>query len=179
MFKYEVPLQVVTYSYEQGGNQVSHIDFEKLSIARMLFDGMGEDELYEDAPISPDELKRILRSFPSMSIEDHFDRLLDSGFHHRFSTIDIEAESQNVPKNYDVALALAAGGRLKEARDVMDYLRAIDPKDPLDLSNFRTLERISRLINELVEERLHLEVEDGRDELRESFKAAFFEDTQE
>lgn len=173
MKKYEIPLQVIDYHADQRRDNT--VSTRILVIGRMLFDGIDEDELYEDAPVTEVELHQTLSSFPDMEVEDYFSRLLNTDFEACFENIDVEREAEKIPKNYDIPLALAIDGRLDEAADVMEFLKPLGSKKELEVSDFEKIEKHRELIDELVEERLQQEMEERRDELRERFKSTFIE----
>lgn len=176
MRKYEIPLRILDYHSQQDLGSSRNVPISSLAIARMLFDGMEEDELYEPAPVTVDGLYQTLKSHPDMDVESYFACLLDADFDSRFENIDVEGEAEKIPKNYDVALALAMDGRLDEAADVIDFLKPLEAKKELDVSDFKRMEKHRELIDELVEERLQQEMEERRQELREQFKSTFIED---
>lgn len=169
--KYEIPLRVVEHLSAEDRGDARKISERVIRVGRMLFDGMEEDELYERAPVTEFELYQTLNSFPEMDVEDYFDRLLDADFSSRFENIDAEREAEKIPKNYDVAVALAMGGQLEEATEVMELLQPIGPKKEIDSADFEQIEKLRESIDGLVEQRLQLEMEKRREELRDKFKS--------
>lgn len=135
---------------------------DKLALARMLIDMMELDELYE-----PLNYKGTFGSLKELDEEEYFDIL---GINPEERIQKIEDEDANELKNYDVALALSPVN-IDEARDVMELL---NPKKPLDLSDFKTLDDVFRILDEITDKMMSakelLERKNLRDKLAKHFR---------
>lgn len=107
----------------------------------------------EPAPV--DDVEDILQSYPDMDIGEYFNRLLDADLSERLESID--GEGENIPKNYDVAIALS-GEQLNEAKNLMECLtRMKKAKNQLDLDDIEACENFEeharKMANLILEQR--------------------------
>lgn len=119
MKKYDVPLALSTTG-DTG-----------LSLARMIFDMMELDELYQ-----PLEYEGTFEDLRDLDEAECFRVLgIDPRSEERLERL---VEDEFTLKNYDVALALATAGKITEARRVMER---VNPKKELEVSDFGPLEK--------------------------------------
>lgn len=149
MKKYDVPLALASTK-----------SIDKLALARMLIDMMELDELYE-----PLNYKGSFGNLKKLDTEEYFDML---GIVPEERMHKIEAEDADEFKNYDVALSMSAGN-IDDARQVMELLKSLNPKKPLDSSDFETLDKVSHIIDEITDKMMNakemLERKNLRDKL--------------
>ena len=143
MKKYEIPLQIVKKNPTREG----------LVLSKMLLDCMGEKELYDD--VSEKEVYDRGWNLP----EGEFFEILGMESEERLSQLNLE-DAEKL-RNYDLALSLAISGDIDEAKGVMNYLKNIGAKKPLDRLDFEEYDEIKdryersiELIDEAIYEKL-------------------------
>jgi hypothetical protein len=133
MKQHAIPLKLVEESTDPG----------QIVAARRLFDGMTEEELRDSAPITEEQLESFLKSHNSQTAETCFNELLDMDGQNRVSSIDVEKELEEVPKNYDVAIALNSFEYRAKIRPLMEYLTEKGvAREPLDIEVFEEFDEI-------------------------------------
>ncbi len=135
MKKYDVPLALASTNL-----------LDKLALARMLIDLMDLDELYE-----PLVYKGSFGSLKKLDAEECFNIL--GVPEERIQKI--EAEDAGELKNYDVALSMSTAGNIDDARKIMEFLKPLNPKKPLNVSDFETIDKFSPILNELVRDKMN------------------------
>ncbi len=135
MKKYDVPLALA------GTNLL-----DKVALARMLIDIMDLDELYE-----PLIYKGSFESLKKLDAAECFNIL--GVPEERIQKI--EGEDAGELKDYDGALSISAAGNIDDARRVMELLKPLNPKKPLNVSDFETIDKFSSIIDELVRDKMN------------------------